>query len=311
MNRIHPGETIPRQPIRIEPITSFLLDDDPHDHSDDSGALGRTAGDGAFSPGVMSFFDDADEERTFRHPLRQPDTPPARDVQSTKPLPPDPTTFNQGLPTPGLSPTGKADRFRTPSPPHVANEKQLPTPSHTPPAPPHLPFILAYDAEVLAQQFTIVEKDALDELDWRELIENRWKQSSPPMSDWVTYLRSDDAYGVDLIIARFNLVVKWVISEILLTDSVHERVRCIVQYIRVASAARRIRNFATMYQITVALLSADCTRLKKTWELVGRADVEALHDLERIVQPLKNFHNLRVEMETGSGEEGCIPFIGT
>lgn len=65
-----------------------------------------------------------------------------------------------------------------------------------------------------------------------------------------------------------------------------------------------------MYQLTAALLSVDCARLKRTWSLVPSAEVEALRDLERIVQPLRNFHNLRVEMETGPAESGCIPFIG-
>jgi len=29
-----------------------------------------------------------------------------------------------------------------------------------------------------------------------------------------------------------------------------------------------------------------------------------------VVQPLKNFHNLRIEMETAPAEAGCVPFIG-
>ena len=35
----------------------------------------------------------------------------------------------------------------------------------------HLPFILAYDSELLAKQFTLIEKDALLEVDWKELME--------------------------------------------------------------------------------------------------------------------------------------------
>ena len=33
-------------------------------------------------------------------------------------------------------------------------------------------------------------------------------------------------------------------------------------------------------------------------------------ELEALVQPLKNFHNLRLEMETATVDDGCIPFIG-
>jgi len=191
----------------------------------------------------------------------------------------------------------------------MMNEKGQLTPRQSF-TPPHLPFILAFDAQVIAQQFTIVEKDALDELDWRELIDLRWNQSPPPVTDWVSYLRTSDAWGVGLVIARFNLMVKWVLSEILLTDSPSERARTVVHYIRIAAACRRLRNFATMYQVTVALLSVDCARLKKTWALVPSTELDSLRDLERVVQPLRNFHNLRVEMETVPPDQGCIPFIG-
>jgi|TARA_R110002003_G_scaffold63_5_gene5815 D-mannonate dehydratase len=173
-----------------------------------------------------------------------------------------------------------------------------------------MPFVLAYDSEVLAQQFTVVEKDALDEIDWKELIELRWKQSSPQIRDWVHYLRTEEARGVDVVIARFNLVVKWVVSECVLTEDVQERARCVVKYIHIAAHARRLRNYATMYQIAIALISNDVSRLKKTWSLVPAAELRIMKELEALVQPLRNFHNLRLEMETVTVEDGCIPFIG-
>ena len=245
--------------------------------------------------------------------MRHPPTPPLTANRVNDSLPQvDTTVFQRGLPTPGLTPTsrfnnqpfGQASQSMAP----VIELQELKKGKNQ--TPPHIPFILAYDSETLAQQLTIVEKDALDEIDWKELIELRWKQSSPQIRDWVTYLRTQEARGVDVVIARFNLVVKWAISECLLTESMEERVRCIVKYIHIAAHARRLRNYATMYQITIALLSTDITRLKKTWALVPTAEVQTMRDLENLVQPLRNFHNLRVEMETTTLEEGCIPFFG-
>lgn len=163
---------------------------------------------------------------------------------------------------------------------------------------------------MLAQQFTIVEKDALDEIDWKELIDLRWKQSSPQIRDWVQYLRTEEARGVDVVIARFNLVVKWVVSECLLIEDIRERAQCITKFIHIATHARRYRNYATMYQIAIALISNDISSLKKTWALVPAAEVLVMTELEALVQPMKNFHNLRLEMETATVEDGCIPFIG-
>ncbi|KAL5443256.1 hypothetical protein PMIN06_008773 [Paraphaeosphaeria minitans] len=312
MKRIPADETMPRSSIARE---SFLLDDD--EDLSDLGSTRRTMSND--SNGVRSFFDDetpVDDKDEFlpTHPMRHPPTPPltANRLRDTLPQV-DTTAFEKGLPTPGMSPASRLNgqSFEMLGQPKEPIAQPQETKQESVVAePPHFPFILAYDSEILAQQFTIIEKDALDEIDWRELIELRWKQSSPQISDWVHYLRAQEARGVDVVIARFNLVVKWAVSEIVLTESIDERAQCIVKYIHIASHARRLRNYATMYQLSIALLSNDVSRMRKTWSLVPAAELHTMRELEALVQPLKNFHNLRVEMETATNEEGCIPFIG-
>lgn len=306
------------------PPESFLLDEDASDAEYDPYDL--ASGSDHDHKAVRSFADDGrlgePDKSMLMHPLRQPDTPPAgQEAYSVQAQTRNGTTFNQGLPTPGMTPTARNQTMPispiSPSHPMPSRSELNKTFGRsqdmlaTRPYPPaHLPFILAHDAQVLAEQFTLIEKDALDEIDWRELIELRWTQASPAVTNWVDYLRSEDPRGVDLVIARFNLVVKWLLSELVLTELHDERVRCIVQYIRIAEHCRRFRNFATMYQITIALLSAECSRLKRTWEQVPAPEMQIFGELEKIVQPIRNFQNLRKEMETGPGDEGCIPFIG-
>jgi hypothetical protein len=312
MKRIPQGAT---RPVPSATRQSFLLDED-EDLSDVETIGGRSDG---TSHGVRSFFDD--EPATIEHapedlpshPMRHLPTPPLT-ADRLKAPGTESTVFQRGLPTPGLSPTASRpdnqafSHFAQLSDSPVEAPAQQPLKSSAPSA--HMPFVLAYDSEVLAQQFTVVEKDALDEIDWKELVELRWKQSSPQIRDWVQYLRSEEARGVDVVIARFNLVVKWVASECVLTEDLHERARCIIKYIHIATHARRLRNYATMYQITIALLSNDVSRLRQTWALVPPVEMHVMKELEAIVQPLRNFHNLRLEMETATVEEGCIPFIG-
>ena len=313
MKRIPNGGTLPSSVTR----QSFLLDED-EDLSDLASTTTGARSDET-SHGVRSFFEDEPAVMEHSsgtlptHPMRHPPTPPStadrlKEVVSS-------TTWDRGLLTPGLTPTAsRADQFsqHTPEqPPRLQESVKLPEQrSKQPTSTAHLPFILAYDAELLAQQFTVVEKDALDEIDWKELIELRWKQSSPQIRDWVHYLRTQEARGVDVVIARFNLVVKWVVSECVLTENIEERARCIVKYIHIASHARKLRNYATMYQIAIALISNDVSRLHKTWTLVPTAEKQTMKELEALVQPLRNFHNLRLEMETATVEDGCIPFIG-
>ncbi|KAK2070985.1 hypothetical protein P8C59_005442 [Phyllachora maydis] len=182
----------------------------------------------------------------------------------------------------------------------------------------HLPFVLAFDSDVLAQQFTLIEKDALNDIDWKELIEMRWKDSEGINSrSWVSFLRDTDARGVQVVIARFNLMVKWAISEAVLTQDIEERARCVIKFIHIAAHCRRYRNFATMGQLTIALTSNEITRLSKTWALVPTSDLQTLQELEALISPTRNFWNLRAEME-GAGKSGgapsadlgCIPFVG-
>jgi len=216
----------------------------------------------------------------------------------------------------------------------------------------HLPFILAFDSEVLAQQFTLIEKDALNEIDWKELIEMRWKRSAETHSQgpggqgqngginarsWVSFLRDTDARGVEVVIARFNIMVKWAISEIVLTQDLEERARCVIKLIHVAAHCRRLRNFATLAQLAIALTSNEVGRLGRTWALVPAADQRVMRELEGLISPTRNFWALRAEMEggvvycadddddggrergaagrllsPGGGAEpaGCIPFVG-
>ncbi|KAL2259970.1 hypothetical protein VTK26DRAFT_6172 [Humicola hyalothermophila] len=253
--------------------------------------------------------------------------PALQDLQVwEKPLPPTPDTTTTGAPytQQGLAsptdPTCTKEALGNNTPKiEVADPASEPVDASRNKLSVHLPFILAFDSEILAQQFTLVEKDALNEIDWKELIDMRWKhaeQNGINVRSWVSFLRDTDARGVEVVIARFNIMVKWAVSEIVLTQDVEERARCIIKFIHIAAHCRRYRNFATMAQITIALTSNEVARLAKTWALVPASDARTLQELETLMSPTRNFYNLRAEMEGGGGaagtaaEMGCIPFVG-
>lgn len=236
----------------------------------------------------------------------------AAQVYGDKPLPPTPEytpTYGKSGPNtrPSPDPTGVNEALR-----NAAQSIQIEANVRKYSA--HLPFVLAFESEVLAQQFTLIEKDALNEIDWKELIDMRWKNAeNNDCRSWVHFLRDTEARGVEVVIARFNIVVKWAISEIVLTQDIEERARCIIKFIHIAAHCRRYRNFATMSQIAVALTSAEVSRLSHTWKMVPSHDIRTLRELEALVSPTRNFYALRAEMEGGglaSADMGCIPFVG-
>ncbi|KAK2023533.1 RasGEF domain-containing protein [Colletotrichum zoysiae] len=227
-------------------------------------------------------------------------------VYQEKPLPwaPDATQATGDQARSSSDPTGTWEALRgQPKYPEAESESSLRFSVH-------LPFILAFDSEILAQQFTLIEKDALNEIDWKELIDMGWKNATTNDSrSWVDFLRNTDAHGVEVVIARFNIMVKWACSEIVLTQNIEERARCVIKFIHIANHCRRYRNFATMSQITIALTSQEVSRLANTWAMVPPHDLQTLRELENLIAPTRNFHNLRAEMEGGS-DTGCIPFVG-
>ncbi|KAK4692885.1 hypothetical protein P7C71_g4404, partial [Lecanoromycetidae sp. Uapishka_2] len=215
-------------------------------------------------------------------------------------------------PTPEPSPVNRiaeSGRSRTPGQVDGAVLQPFANTVHQFPTRRHVPFTLAYESAILAQQFTIIERDALNEINWQDLIDMRWQPSKTETLNWVEYLRFGDPTGIELVTARFNIIVKWAQSEIVLTHNIEERARTIVKYIQVAQACRAYHNYATMLQLTIALSSMDITKLTKTWELVPATEKAALKEMETLVSPLRNFHNLRQEMETADLEEGCIPVV--
>ncbi|KAI5301218.1 Guanine nucleotide exchange factor lte1, partial [Ascosphaera atra] len=70
---------------------------------------------------------------------------------------------------------------------------------------PHAPFILAYDPKVLVEQFTLVEIAALGEIDWRDLVDMNWSNEQSTLN-WADYLATDGRRGIDIVVARFNLM---------------------------------------------------------------------------------------------------------
>jgi hypothetical protein len=167
------------------------------------------------------------------------------------------------------------------------SQQELPLTKPVPDAdqPAHLPFIFEYSSAVIAEQLIIIEKDALAEIDWKDLIGLNWHQNPPRVRNWANYLRSSESEnGIDLVIARFNIVVKWVVSEIVLTKSRTERARAITKFIHIASHSLRLKNYASTYQITLALLSTDITR-RPACRNGSRQPGSRLYPVHRLVHP--------------------------
>lgn len=178
----------------------------------------------------------------------------------------------------------------------------------------HISFVLSYDSKSLATHFTIIEKDMLQEIDWKELIELKWNKELTPVNSWLEIMVNETYYnknkGVNLVISRFNLMVNWIISEILLTKNQFERINIISRFIHIAQNCFVLQNFSTLMQIILALTSEKIQKLKNTWKNLSPGDILMLKNLEDLSSPLRNFLNIRLSINQIKPSKGCIPFVG-
>lgn len=307
-----------RSSVPTATTDSFLLDDD-----ESLSDLSSDLSDGEI--GTNSVLDDAYSTATQQ--IGATSLPPNVEYASGY-LPSPPMTNENGIalksesvrieeqrrpPTPEASPVSRvtdSSRGRTPGEVDGSVLQPFANKVHQFPTRRHIPFVLAFDAVTLAQQLTIVERDALNEINWQDLVDMRWNNASSTTLNWVEYLHYSDPTGIELVTARFNLVVKWAQSEIVLTHNTEERALTMIKFIHIAQYARKVHNYATMLQLVIAMTSIDCSRLERSWALVPEADRTALREMEKLVSPLRNFHNLRAEMDAENLEDGCIPVVG-
>ncbi|GAA5990430.1 hypothetical protein JCM10908_007368 [Rhodotorula pacifica] len=212
-------------------------------------------------------------------------------------------------------------------------------------APGHRAFVLYFRTDVLAQHFTLIERDLLRLLRYQELADGSWRHhiGETDVLDWEMYVKerrkaefeakeSGQRAGsaVQDVVARFNLTANWISSEILLTARADERALVIAKFIRLAFKCYCQHNLQTMTQIVHGLANPDVERLRKTWARVPSWELRKLNGMKTFCGHLRNFKHLRRLMGTllaqrdpaglnpaasGTAEVqspalGCIPFLG-
>ncbi len=116
--------------------------------------------------------------------------------------------------------------------------------------PMHRCFLMDYRSEDVAKQMSLIEAELFTHISWQELTSGDWRafRQRNEVSDWEGFYRlrmrekaiaeqNDQTYHdnhLGVIVARFNLAANWVASEILLTQTLRERVALIAKFIRVA-----------------------------------------------------------------------------
>ncbi|AEY95810.1 FACR292Wp [Eremothecium gossypii FDAG1] len=174
----------------------------------------------------------------------------------------------------------------------------------------HVPFILMYDSCSIAKQMTLIEREVMNEIDWKDLLDLNMKKSLPRVTSWLQLLlHNEELSGIDLAIARFNLTVDWIISELVMTTDIKLRRNAIQRLIHVAEHCRMYQNYNTVMEIVLALNSVVVQKFTSSWRLIEPADMLTWEHLKSIPSLDRNYHNVRNLLNSIDPIKGCIPFL--
>lgn len=174
----------------------------------------------------------------------------------------------------------------------------------------HIPFILEYDLATILNQFTLIERDLMMEIDWKELINLKFDNILTPFNSWLRVLIDEtNRSGVELVTLRFNLMTNWVKSEILLCKDLSLRILTMTKFIELAWLGLKSQNFMIVFQVMFALNSDICKDLKSTWSRVDPGAILKFKRLKDFTSPLNNYQFYRNQLEKAKMSFGVIPFL--
>lgn len=125
---------------------------------------------------------------------------------------------------------------------------------------------------------------------------------------WVRKTCEQEAPLVYEHICLFNKISNWVATEVVMCPSLEARASLIEKFITMARQAREWNNFNTCFQIVLGLHNPAVLKLKATWAKVGRRHVQALKEVNGLVNPDKNHRIYRTVLARTAPP--CVPYVG-
>ncbi len=156
--------------------------------------------------------------------------------------------------------------------------------------------VLQTDAQVLAEQLTLIEAQMFGVISASELLNLTWKNARKRGSH------------VNALVRRFNIISYWVATEVVMPRDVRTRVELIVRFIAVARRCLDMGNFNTTMELLAGLNHVSVTRLKRTWaELPARAQ-QQLAELNALMDTQHNYKPYRELL--AARRLPALPYLG-
>ncbi|OUM61235.1 hypothetical protein PIROE2DRAFT_54633 [Piromyces sp. E2] len=156
---------------------------------------------------------------------------------------------------------------------------------------------LDIDPLEIARQLTIMESKTYTQIQPIECLNKAWseKENSP-------------AVNVKAMIEFSNKTTGWVATAIIGENDIKRRCNILKHFILVADHCFQLNNFNTVMSILAGFNSSPIHRLKRTWENLSNKMNLIFENLERVINPQKNYAQYRETLH--SVNPPCVPFLG-
>jgi len=176
--------------------------------------------------------------------------------------------------------------------------------SHPPPKPivpkvfPSEPSALDFHPEELARQLTLIESELYRAIKPWEFLNQAWAKKD----------KFKRAPRIMALIDRFNLVSKWVATEILHCNVLKNRVSVMRHFIEVAHKCLSLNNLNCVMEIVSGLHTSPVFRLKQTWAALGSRHTKMIEECSGVVNREQSYKAFRAYLH--SIDPPAIPYLG-
>jgi Ras-specific guanine nucleotide-releasing factor RalGPS len=126
---------------------------------------------------------------------------------------------------------------------------------------------------------------------------------------WMSRDKNIRTPNIVLFTKRFNQTTFWAQKEILSCVKLETRAKMLTLFIKIAKRLQELQNFNSLMSIISALKSAPIHRLKKTWNLIARKDLNYFERICKIMLDTNDNKSKLREMHNNC-KLPCIPFLG-
>jgi len=120
--------------------------------------------------------------------------------------------------------------------------------------------------------------------------------------------RFTKAPSLQQLVRRFNMITKWVSTEVATTPNIKERIKTLSHYIVVAEILKKWNNWHSFMAVISGLCQSPVQRLKQTWKALNPTLHKKFLDFEDLIRPNENFSALR-EAYTNSSPPVIYPIL--